>query len=52
MVPRRWVMTMNWVLSAMERMYRAKRTTLASSRAASISSMTQNGVGRTFKMAK
>ena len=33
-------------------MYLAYRTTLASSRAASISSMTQKGVGWTFKMEK
>ncbi len=52
MVPRRWVMTINWVFSATPRIYRAKRATLASSKAASISSMTTKGVGRTFKMAK
>ena len=52
MVPRRWVMAMNWVLPLMRRMYRANRVTLASSRAASISSMTQKGVGRTLRMAK
>ena len=39
-------------MSDIRRMYSAYRVTFASSSAASISSMTQNGVGRTFKIAK
>ena len=35
-VPRRWVMTMNWVWSVMRRRYCAYRATLTSSSAASI----------------
>ena len=45
-------MTMNCVLSEIDRIYRATRTTFASSKAASTSSITKNGVGCTFKIAK
>ncbi len=45
-------MTMNWVRSVSVRIYRAQRVTFTSSNAASISSMTQKGVGCTFKMEK
>src|SRR5699024_860810 len=52
MVPRRCVMTMNCVESVSRRMYCANRATLTSSSAASISSSTQNGVGRSLSIAK
>ena len=52
MVSRRWVMSRNWVCPATFPRYRMNRAPLASSRAASISSMTQKGVGWTLRMAK
>ena len=45
-------MTRNCVLSEKRRIYCAQRFTFSSSRAASISSITQKGVGRTLRMAK
>ena len=45
-------MTINCVLAHIFRIYSAKRITFASSSAASISSITQNGVGRTLSIAK
>ncbi len=50
-VPRLWVMTMNWVASARLRSASEKRPTFASSSAASTSSRTQNGTGRTSSIA-
>ena len=52
MVGLRWVMTMNCVSLENFCKYFAKRSTLASSSAASISSRIQKGMGRDFKMAK
>ena len=51
MVPRLWVMTMNWVRSASSRRASVNRPTFASSSAASTSSSTQNGAGRTSSIA-
>ena len=50
-VPRLWVMTMNWVWSARPRSASENRPMFASSSAASTSSSTQNGTGRTSSIA-
>ena len=50
-VPRLWVMTMNWVWWARLRSASANRPMFASSSAASTSSRTQNGTGRTSSIA-
>ena len=50
-VPRLWVMTMNWVWWARLRSASANRPMFASSSAASTSSSTQNGTGRTSSIA-
>ncbi len=52
MVPRLWVMTMNWVSWAASRRAARKRSTLASSSAASTSSRMQKGGGLTLRMAR
>src|SRR5437773_412418 len=51
MVPRLCVMTTNWVVAARARRASANRPMLASSSAASTSSRTQNGTGRTSSIA-